>query len=148
MMAGAINAIGAIGALVGTFLNFSGSRSEAEAQQEQQTLIARTERRSALRKERIARATLLSNAQAAGAAGSSAVLGGQASLRSQLGSGLGFQSQYTALSRDITDARSLQQAGAFFSNIGGAAFNRTGGFNTLGTTFGFNNQDQQQLSFR
>ena len=83
---------------------------QAAAQQKQQEVAATRSRRSAFREEQIKRSQAQARAQALNAAQGSGVSGGQASLRSQLGSGLGYAGQQTALSGLISQAGVQQQA--------------------------------------
>ena len=97
-------------------------RRAAETQQRQQEVQALASRRRSMRAAQVQRATTLATAQGAGAIGSSAVAGGLSSLSSQLGSSVGFQTQMSGLSRDISGFnmqanRALGQA-QLFGSIG------------------------------
>lgn len=82
-----------------------------DIQQRQNELDARRSRVAAIREAQMKRAALVNEAASMGAQGGSAVSGGMTSLGSQLGSGLGYSSQYTNLSRDLNKAS--QQAEMF-----------------------------------
>ena len=73
-------------------------------QAKQQALAVSRSRRAGIREEQIARSRAKANSQAMGAgAGSSAQGGAFASLSSQLGSNLGFSTQMSGLSENITN---------------------------------------------
>jgi len=80
-----------------------------ERQERQQEVAAAASRRRSVRSAQVQRARALASAQALGATGGSAIAGGTASLRSQLGTNLGFQTQMSGLSREISGFS--QQAG-------------------------------------
>ena len=81
----------------------------AREQQRQQEVAAAASRRRSVRAAQIQRAQALASAQALGAAGGSGISGGISSLGSQLGAGLGYQTQLTGISRNISVLS--QQAG-------------------------------------
>jgi hypothetical protein len=83
----------------------------AREQQRQQELQAAVSRRRTIRAAQIERARTLASGQAMGAIGGSAIAGGTTSLSSQLGGALGYQTQMTDLSRNISGLS--QQAGMF-----------------------------------
>lgn len=83
----------------------------AREQQRQQELQAAVSRRRTIRAAQIERARTLASGQAMGAIGGSAIAGGMTSLSSQLGGALGYQTQMTDLSRNISGLS--QQAGMF-----------------------------------
>lgn len=83
---------------------------QAAAQRQQQQAQARRSRRSAFREAQLKRAQTQARAEAVGAAEGSGVAGGLSSLRSQLGSGLGYAGQQTALSSQISMAGVQRQA--------------------------------------
>ena len=83
---------------------------QAAAQRQQQEVAATRSRRSAFREAQIKRSQAQARAEALNASQGSGVAGGQASLQSQLGSGLGYAGQQTALSGLISQAGIQQQA--------------------------------------
>jgi hypothetical protein len=101
----------------------------AEEQQKQQELSYRRQQRAAIREAQIRRAQGLATTQAAGVTQSSLAGGGTSSVGAQVGSTLGFGSQMSGLSANITNlgiqsANATQQANMFgaFANIGSSAF--------------------------
>jgi len=107
----------------------SAARAASSAQQNQQKVQADQTRRRAFREAQQKRAMLAANAQALGVSGGSGVAGGGAAFASLFGSALGFSSQMTGLSREITSfgaaqqtALSQAQMGSSLSNLGLTAF--------------------------
>ena len=101
----------------------------AEQQQKQQEVAYRREQRSVIREAQIRRAQGRATVQAAGVSGGSLVGGGVSSIGSQVGSTLGFGTQMSGLSSNITDlgiqsARATQRANMFgaIANIGSSVF--------------------------
>lgn len=78
-------------------------REQAEEQRKAQVIQERRSRRSAIRRNQVARAQALSSAQSAGGFGGSAVAGGIGSMSSRLGESLGFGSQMSGISQNITN---------------------------------------------
>lgn len=74
----------------------------AAEQQRQQEVAAAASRRRTVREAQLRRARAAASAEALGATGSSAVGGGFSSLSSQLAGGLGYQTQMTGISRNIS----------------------------------------------
>ena len=72
------------------------------AQQQQQSLQARRQRTQAIRQQQIAASQARASAGALGGLETSGFRGGQAGLQSSLGAGLGFGSQMSGLSRNIS----------------------------------------------
>ena len=131
-------AVGAVG--VGKQISASRSvarsqRSIADLSQRQQALNARLRRRQAIRASIIQRARSQAAGVAVGGQESSSAFGGFSSLSSQLGSGLGFQSQGTGISRQINNlngqissAQQGAQLGSGLQSLGFSLFNNAGGF--------------------
>lgn len=76
-------------------------KQAAEKQIEQQDLATTRSNRQAVREAQLNRARALMSAQGAGAMGGSGVAGGIGAISSQLGSAMGFATQYNAYSREI-----------------------------------------------
>lgn len=114
--------IGAVTSVGGTIASVSAQRKASRLQQRQQDLATRRSQRQAFREAQIRRAQTMASAQALGAVGSSAVAGGTASLGSQLGSSLGFASQMSGLSNQISMAQSRANTAAAVANFGGDIF--------------------------
>jgi Na+-translocating ferredoxin:NAD+ oxidoreductase RnfC subunit len=85
------------------------AQQQAAEQRKAQALQERRSRRSAIRRNQVARATALSSAQSAGGFGGSAVSGGIQSASSRLGGALGFGSQMSGISQNISEL-SMQSA--------------------------------------
>jgi hypothetical protein len=101
----------------------------AREQQKQQEVAYRRQQRASIREAQIRRAQGLATTQAAGVASSSLTGGGVASIGSQVGSTLGFGTQMSGLSSNITNlgiqsANATQQANMFgaFANLGSSVF--------------------------
>lgn len=116
----------------------SASRARAATQQRQQEVQAARSRRAGVREAQRRRAMLRSQAQALGAVGGSGFSGAVGSLTSQLGSNLGFSTQMTGMSRDITQfgmqeatALSNAQMGSSIANLGMQAVSGFGGLTPL-----------------
>lgn len=87
----------------------AGARQSAE-QRKQQKLQADRSRRAAFREAQIKRSQAQARAEALNASQGSGVAGGLSSLQSQLGSGLGYAGQQTAISGNISMFGQQQQA--------------------------------------
>jgi len=92
-------------------------QEQIATQAEQEKLSVRRSRRQAIREAQIQRARALNVASAAGAGESSAVSGGTASIGSNLASALGYSSQQSGLSENITMLR--QEEADLSSQIAG-----------------------------
>lgn len=106
----------------------------AQQQQQQQELAYRRQQRATIREAQVRRSQGMATSQAAGVVGSSVAGGGAASIGSQAGSALGFGSQLSGLSSNITNlgisASGFQQQANMFSSlaqIGGNVFQATDG---------------------
>tara|TARA_R110000765_G_scaffold61965_3_gene120192 strand:+ start:83 stop:604 length:522 start_codon:yes stop_codon:yes gene_type:complete len=95
------------------------------AQQQQQSLQARRQRTQAIRQQQIAASQARASAGALGGLETSGFRGGQAGLQSSLGAGLGFGSQMSGLSRNISmyqqkaaNAMGLARMGQAFAGLG------------------------------
>ncbi len=133
MAATTLAAIGGLISGVSAINSAKAQRRSAALQQRQADLQARRQRRQAIRQAQVQRARSLAQAQAAGAAGGSAQ-GGINSISSQLGSGLGYASQQTALGSGVMAANQQAQNWASFGQIGGSIMNfgiQGGGLNGL-----------------
>jgi FAD synthase len=141
---------GAGAAIVGTKKAAKASQKAADTQieiakeqQKQQEIVYKREQRSAIREGQIRRAQGIASAQAAGVSGGSIVGGGMASVGSQVGSTLGFGTQLSGLSSNITDlgikaSQFTQQANRYgaIAQIGGNVFQAVGGPTRLQNMFG------------
>ena len=118
-------------AAAGTVASISQQKKAARASQRQQQLQAQRSQRQALREQQIRRAQMQAQAQALGASGGSAVLGGMSSLSSQLGSAVGYAGQQSGLSSQITMASQRAQTAGSIAGLGMTAFQGLGGFDML-----------------
>lgn len=116
----------------------SASRARAATQQRQQEVQAARSRRAGVREAQRRRAMLRAQSEALGAVGGSGFAGATGSLTSQLGSNLGFSTQMTGLSRDVTQfgmqettALSNAQMGSSIANLGMQAVSGLGGLGKL-----------------
>jgi len=130
-MATAALIVGAAAAGAGAIMSAQAQRKVARAQQQQavisqqqaaeqrkaQQVQERRARRSAIRRNQISRATALSSAQSAGGFGGSGVSGGIQSASSRLGGALGFGSQMSGISQNITNLS--MQSSALSGQIAG-----------------------------
>lgn len=120
--------IGAVATVGGTIASVNAQKRASRLQQEQQTLATRRSQRQAVREAQIRRAQTMSAGQALGASGGSGVAGGISSLGSQLGSSLGFASQMSGLSNQISMAQSRVATAGAIAGLGSSVFQATGGF--------------------
>jgi hypothetical protein len=110
-----LQAVAAVGSLAMQSRAARASSRAAATQQRQQEVQALASRRRSLRAAQVQRARTLASAQGMGATGGSGVAGGLTSLSSQLGGALGYQTQMSGLSREISGfsqqaARATSQA--------------------------------------
>ena len=123
--------IGAVAAVGGTALSYNAQRKAANAQERQQKLNTQRSQRQAIREAQIRRAQAMSAASQLGGLGGSAVQGGVSSLGSQLGSGLGFSTQMSDLSSQISKYSSRAETFGAIGQLGMTVFKGMGGFDTL-----------------
>lgn len=126
--------IGAVATVAGTVASIKGQKKAAGIQRQQQAVATRQSRRQAIRQAQFSRAQSVATASATGAEGSSAALGGQGSIGSQLGSQFGFSTQMSGLSAQLGAAQSSVARSNAIASIGGTAFNfgaSRGGLNFL-----------------
>lgn len=130
-----IPVITAVSGVVGTVAAVKSARAQKKAasanaaareqQQRQQEVAARRSRRQAIRRSQIARSELVAGAAAVGGGTSSGAAGGMASIGAQLGSGLGYASQQSAIGRNVFgfQQQALQYGAQAqqYANIGGIA---------------------------
>ena len=116
-----------VAALVtGTVSQYKQQEKATNLQQRSNELATRRSSIQAIREVQMKRASTINEAVSSGAMGGSAVAGGISSLGSQLGSGLGYASQQTGISRNI--ARAGQQAELFgaVAKLGAAGVQKFG----------------------
>ncbi len=123
--------IGAVASVGGTVMAYSAQKKAAKAQARQQQLSTTRSNRQAIREAQLQRASALAAASSMGALGGSAIAGGLGSLGSQLGSGLGFSSQMSGLSKDIEKYTSRANTWGAVASMGSSLFQLGGGFDGL-----------------
>lgn len=124
--------IGAVATVGGTVMQYNAQRRAARAAQRQQDLNTTRSNRQAIREAQLRRASTIAAGASMGALGGSALSGGLASLGSQLGSGLGFSSQMSGLSRDISRFQQQAETWGAVASMGGSLFQAAGGFSAFG----------------
>lgn len=137
-----ISAIGSVAAAGAGIASVVASNKAVKAQtqasnaaQRQQELQTSASRRAAIREMQIKRAQTVASAQAAGVVGGSGVSGGLSSLGSQVGSNLGYSSQMSGLSRDISMYNMNAQKYGAIADFGAMAFQGLGGWDQLSNVF-------------
>ena len=121
-----LSVISAVAAVGGTVGQFNQQKKSSELQQQQQTLQTRQSQRQAIREMQIKRAQAIAQAAISGAGDSSSLQGGLSSLSSQLGSGLGYASQQTQLSRGVTNANAQADLFGQIAKVGGYGVQKYG----------------------
>lgn len=114
-IAGAVVGVGA------TIAAGNASRKAARAQQQAQEVQAKRQRRAAIRSNILASARARASAQAAGTSQSSGLFGAIGAGRSQLGSELGFGSQLSGLSANISKFNMQAQTYGDIAKLGFSA---------------------------
>ena len=110
----------AVGAYSGVKASEAANKS-AELQRKQGQLEEQRQKRELVRRARIARGEVAQSAESQGVAASSAAVGGQASIGSQLGANLSFLDQYANLSDQITKAQTTANNWQAYGQVAGAA---------------------------
>ena len=136
MVATAIAIAGLGLAAGGLFIQQQSAKKAASAQRKQQEIATRQSRRAAIRERVIRSAEVTAAANAYGASTSSGFEGNIGSLGSQLGSGLGFSTQMSGLSNQISRAQSRAATGSALTGFGFGLFNAAG---SIGSFFGGTN---------
>ena len=118
---GGVAAAGAVAGVVGTVKAGKATRKAAAAQQKAQELQAKRQRRAAIRSNILASARARASAQSAGTAQSSGLSGAIGAGRSQLGAELGFGTQMSGLSANISKFNMQAQTYGDIAKLGFAA---------------------------
>lgn len=140
---------GAVIAVVGTGYSIYSQQQAAKqqkkarrAQERQQQLQYRRSQVQSIRQAQIAAAQQRATAGALGGLETSGVLGGRAAIGAQLGAGLGFASEMSGLSRNISmfqqkaaNAMGRAAIGQSIAGLGGQMFTAGGGFESLKGAF-------------
>lgn len=135
-MSGIISAVGFVVGANATRKAAKAQERQAQEQLKQQQLSARQSQRQAVREAQIRRSQTMAAGQALGVVGSSGVSGGTSSLGSQLGGSLGFASQMSGLSTNISNFGTQANNQAALAQLGFATMSASediaGGFKKLG----------------
>ena len=134
-MGPAFAVIGAITKVAGTVMAYSQSRKAGKAAERQQTLSTQRSNRAAIREAQLRRATALNTANQVGAGTSSGIAGGVSSLSSQLGSGLGYSTQMSGLSAEISKYSQRAQLWGDIAKLGSMTFDTAGGMDGVKSFF-------------
>ena len=126
--------VGGVVGVAGTVQAGNAAKKSARLQQRAQDLQQKRQRRAAIRSNMIASARARASAEASGVAQSSGLQGAVGAGRSQLGSELGFGTQMSGLSGQITELGLKQQRASQIAGLGFGAMN-----------FGFSDQGQKFL---
>ena len=133
-MGPALNVILAVATAASTVAQYS-QQNKARKLSDQQNALANTRSiRQSIREAQIRRAQTNNMAAQFGGLGGSAVEGGLSSLSSQLGSGLGYSSQQSGLSRGIARAESNASLFGSIASLTAKGFSASGGGPVLFST--------------
>lgn len=108
------------------------SQKITDQQLQAEKLRANRERRQSIRQAQLQRAQMAVAAQAYGAQGSSAIGGGMASLGSQVGESMGYATQMSGISQNLTRLDAEASKYAAMTKIGSSIYGSSlgGGFDT------------------
>jgi hypothetical protein len=120
---GGVVAAGAVAGVVGSVKAGNAAKKSARLQQRAQDLQQKRQRRAAIRSNMIASSRARASAQASGVVQSSGLQGAVGSGRSQLGSELGFGTQMSGLSGQITELGIKKQRASQIASLGFSAMN-------------------------
>lgn len=120
---GGVVAAGAVAGVAGTVKAGNAAKKSARLQQRAQELQQKRQRRAAIRSNMIASARARASAEASNVAQSSGLQGAVGAGRSQLGSELGFGTQMSGLSGQITELGIKQQRYQQIASLGFSAMN-------------------------
>lgn len=120
---GGVVAAGAVAGVAGTVKAGRAASQSVRLQQRAQDLQQKRQRRAAIRSNMIASARARASAQAAGVVQSSGLQGAIGSGRSQIGSELGFGTQMSGLSGQITELGIKQQRASQIASLGFSTMN-------------------------
>jgi hypothetical protein len=118
---GGVVTAGAVAGVAGTVEAGRAASKSARLQQRAQELQQKRQRRAAIRSNMIASSRAKASAQASGVAQSSGLQGAVGSGRSQLGSELGFGTQMSGLSGQITELGIKEQKASQIASLGFSA---------------------------
>lgn len=116
---------------VGTVASISQQRKSASLQQKQQAVETRRSQRQAIREAQIRRAQVMQSSIAGGSNLGSGLAGGMSSVGSQVGSSLGYSTQMSGLSQDISMASQNAQTAGSLGELGFKVFGKVGGWDKL-----------------
>jgi len=130
-----VTAVAAVVGAVSSVRSANAQKKAGEAAQKQQEIQSSASRRAAIREMQIKRAQTVASAQAAGVVGGSGVSGGLSSLGSQVGANLGYSSQMSGLSREISMNNMNAQKYSNIAGFSGTVFQGLGGWDQLSNLF-------------
>lgn len=128
-----VTAVAAVVGAVSSVRSANAQKKAGEAAQKQQEIQSSASRRAAIREMQIKRAQTVASAQAAGVVGGSGVSGGLSSLGSQVGANLGYSSQMSGLSKEISMYNMQAQTSGAIAGVAGTVFQGLGGWDALST---------------
>ena len=128
-----VMAAAAVVGAVSSVRSANAQKKAGQASQRQQEVQSSASRRAAIREMQIKRAQTLAGSQAAGVSGGSGIAGGLSSLSSQVGANLGYSSQMSGLSKEISMYNMQAQTSGAIAGIAGTVFQGLGGWDTLST---------------
>lgn len=126
-----VAAVAAVTTAAATVYGVSQQNKAARAQQRQQELQAQRSRRQAIRQAQLQRAQQQAAAMGMGVVGGSGLAGGAASLSSQTGAALGYSTQMSGLSKEISLASQRANTAQGIAGLSSQVFSSVGGFQTL-----------------
>jgi hypothetical protein len=130
-----ISTVLAVVSIGATVSSANQAKKANKLQQRQQEVQSAASRRAAIREMQIKRAQTVAGAQAAGASYGSGMAGGLSSLSSQVGSNLGYSTEMSGLSKQISIASQKADTMGAIAGLGMTAFNGVGGWDSLANTF-------------
>ncbi len=115
-------AAGAAATVAGTVNNIKQTNKANKLADKQATLSNRRSQIQAIREAQLKRASVMASGATQGGLDSSPLAGGTSGLASQLGSGLGYSSQVSSLSKDINKAQSAASTWQGIAQLGASAY--------------------------
>jgi hypothetical protein len=127
-VAGALSAIGTIGSMVGSFIQYSAAQKAEKAREQQMELEASRARREQIRKAQAARARAVAVATNQGAGQTSALLGGIAQIGNEANRNIVAINQDESLGHTIFEANRQAAFGGLISSLGSGVSSLGGAF--------------------
>jgi uncharacterized protein YcfJ len=136
------NPLMVVAAVVGagaTVASINQQKKAADLSAKQQAVQTQRSQRQAIREAQIRRSQVQASSVAAGSNLGSGLAGGMSSLGSQIGGSLGFSTQMSGLSNQITMAGSRASTYGAMGELGFTAFGKLGGWDKV---FGLFNKEE------